>query len=108
MRIFVTPHVFTFTGDSQIVVRSAAPLLGALTGLGVKTGSTKGCIPITVCGPWKGGRVNLSSPTSQYLSALLIAAPLTLAGTITEINGAEVAAASYPGFLELLKPKITA
>ncbi|MDR2482397.1 MAG: 3-phosphoshikimate 1-carboxyvinyltransferase [Treponema sp.] len=78
---------FTFTGDEQIRRRSAAPLLAALRGLGADVRSAEGgCAPVTVQGPWKGGRVSLSCPTSQYLSALLIAAPLAPAGTVTEIE----------------------
>jgi 3-phosphoshikimate 1-carboxyvinyltransferase len=80
------PQPFTFTGDGQIARRSAAALLDALAGLGVTVTSNNGCTPITVCGPWKGGRVSVSCPTSQYLSALLIAAPLAPAGVITEIE----------------------
>jgi 3-phosphoshikimate 1-carboxyvinyltransferase len=76
----------TFTGDEQIKRRSAAPLLHALTGLGAHISSNNGYAPITVCGPWTGGRVQLPCPTSQYLSALLLAAPLTAAGTVTEID----------------------
>ncbi|MDR1955794.1 MAG: 3-phosphoshikimate 1-carboxyvinyltransferase [Treponema sp.] len=77
----------TFTGDAQIRRRSAEPLLQALSGLGIRVASApQGCAPITVQGPWKGGRVSLSCPTSQYLSALLLAAPLAPAGTSTEID----------------------
>jgi 3-phosphoshikimate 1-carboxyvinyltransferase len=78
---------FEFTGDEQIRRRSAAPLLAALSGLGVRAESRNGsgCAPIVVQGPWKGGRVSLPCPTSQYLSALLIAAPLAPAGVVTEI-----------------------
>jgi len=76
----------SFTGDEQIQKRSASQLLEALTGLGIKCTSYNGCAPITIQGPWKGGRVNLPCPTSQYLSALLIASPLAPAGTVTEIN----------------------
>jgi 3-phosphoshikimate 1-carboxyvinyltransferase len=76
----------TFTGDRQIARRSAGPLLDALSGLGVQVRSNRGCTPITVCGPWKGGRISLSCPTSQYLSALLIAAPLAPEGVVTEID----------------------
>jgi 3-phosphoshikimate 1-carboxyvinyltransferase len=75
-----------FDGDSQIRRRSAAPLLKALAGLGVRTESEEGCAPITVRGPWKGGRVSVECPTSQYLSALLIAAPLAPRGTLTELE----------------------
>jgi len=75
-----------FTGDEQIQKRSAAPLLDALTGLGVQCDSKNGCAPITVKGPMTGGRVSLSCPTSQYLSALLIASPLAPSGVVTEIE----------------------
>jgi 3-phosphoshikimate 1-carboxyvinyltransferase len=76
-----------FTGDAQIACRGAGPLLEALRGLGITISSgPDGCIPVTVRGPWKGGRVSLPCPTSQYLSALLLAAPLAPAGIITEID----------------------
>ncbi|MDR2808132.1 MAG: 3-phosphoshikimate 1-carboxyvinyltransferase [Spirochaetaceae bacterium] len=75
-----------FTGDEQIKRRSAAPLLNALSGLGVSVSSEQGCVPITVRGPWKGGSVVLSCPTSQYLSALLLAAPLSPVDTATELE----------------------
>jgi 3-phosphoshikimate 1-carboxyvinyltransferase len=79
---------FEFTGDAQIQRRSAAPLLEALAGLGVRAVSKRGdgCAPLVVQGPWRGGRISLPCPTSQYLSALLIAAPLAPAGTVTEID----------------------
>jgi 3-phosphoshikimate 1-carboxyvinyltransferase len=75
-----------FTGDEQIQRRSAAPLLDALSGLGVSSQSNNGCAPIKIKGRWKGGKVSLPCPTSQYLSALLIAAPLAPAGVVTEIE----------------------
>jgi 3-phosphoshikimate 1-carboxyvinyltransferase len=77
----------TFIGDEQIARRGAGPLLEALRGLGIAVNSrADGCVPITVRGHWKGGRVSLPCPTSQYLSALLLAAPLAPAGTMTEID----------------------
>jgi 3-phosphoshikimate 1-carboxyvinyltransferase len=76
-----------FDGDEQIRRRSAAPLLEALAGLGVSVNSApSGCVPITVRGPWKGGRINLPCPTSQYLSAMLLAAPAAPPGVVTEID----------------------
>jgi 3-phosphoshikimate 1-carboxyvinyltransferase len=79
---------FEFTGDEQIQRRSAAPLLEALSGLGIRAESVKGngCVPAIIQGPWKGGKVSLLCPTSQYLSAILLAAPLAPAGTVTEIT----------------------
>ncbi|GHV89730.1 3-phosphoshikimate 1-carboxyvinyltransferase [Spirochaetia bacterium] len=77
-----------FDGDEQIRRRSAAPLLEALAGLGIRAESknNNGCAPFVIQGPWRGGRVSLACPTSQYLSALLLAAPLAPAGVITEID----------------------
>jgi 3-phosphoshikimate 1-carboxyvinyltransferase len=75
-----------FSGDEQIQKRSAAPLLDALASLGVHSQSNKGCTPITIKGPWKGGKTSLPCPTSQYLTALLIASPLAPAGTVTNIE----------------------
>jgi 3-phosphoshikimate 1-carboxyvinyltransferase len=77
----------TFTGDEQIQRRSAAPLLAALAGLGVLTRDAGGgCAPITVRGPIRGGRVSLACPTSQYLSALLLATPLAAKGVSVAID----------------------
>ncbi|GHV82691.1 3-phosphoshikimate 1-carboxyvinyltransferase [Spirochaetia bacterium] len=77
----------TWTGDEQIARRSAAPLLDALQGLGVSVQSGKdGCVPFTLQGPWHGGKVSINCPTSQYLSALLLAAPLAGKGVTTQIE----------------------
>lgn len=66
-----------FTGDEQIRRRTAAPLLEALRQLGVQVeDSGNGCAPFTVTGPLRGGSTELDCPVSQYLSALLLAAPL--------------------------------
>ncbi|MEM5947140.1 3-phosphoshikimate 1-carboxyvinyltransferase [Spirochaetia bacterium 38H-sp] len=67
-----------FTGDKQIRRRSAQPLLEALNNLGAKAISSRnnGCAPLMISGPLQGGYTKLYSPTSQYLSALLIACPM--------------------------------
>ncbi len=67
-----------FTGDEQIRRRSAAPLLSALAQLGATALSTRGsgCAPIVTGGGLRCGPVAIESPTSQYLSSLLLAAPL--------------------------------
>lgn len=68
----------TFDGDSSIRTRSAGQLLQALTAMGATvTGGPRP--PYTVRGPLAvpaGRPVAVESPTSQYLSALLLAAPL--------------------------------
>jgi 3-phosphoshikimate 1-carboxyvinyltransferase len=77
----------TFTGDAQIARRGAGPLLQALRELGVNVvAAQNGCVPITVRGPWRGGNCAVECPTSQYLSALLLAAPLAPPGVVSEIE----------------------
>ena len=79
-----------FTGDEQIRARPAGPLLEALRALGAQAFSTRGnaCAPLAVRGPLAGGKVAIACPTSQYLTSLLLAAPL--AGGDTEIEVLEL------------------
>lgn len=66
-----------FDGDGQIRRRTAAPLLNTLKALGARVESAPGgCAPFTVTGPLMPGRADINCPVSQYLSALLLAAPL--------------------------------
>ncbi len=67
-----------FTGDEQIQRRSAENLLSSLEDLGaeVRRMGTGGCAPFTINGPITGGSTSIECPTSQYLSSLLLAAPL--------------------------------
>ena len=66
------------TGDAQLRQRSAGPLLDALEQLGVKVErcGNGDCAPVTVTGPLRGGKATVICPTSQYLTSLLLAAPL--------------------------------
>ena len=72
----------TFTGDEQLQRRSAGPLLAALESMGarVERQGSRDCVPLTLTGPIEGGAVSIECPTSQYLSSLLLAAPLTPRG----------------------------
>lgn len=65
-----------FDGDAQIRQRSASPLLHGLSDLGIRSQAKGGCCPIQINGPALGGKTEISCQTSQYLSGLLIAAPL--------------------------------
>lgn len=65
------------TGDVSIQMRPMQPLLDALEHLGVKTTSRDGKAPVTVQGPMKGGVCKIRGDiSSQFISGLLIAAPL--------------------------------
>jgi 3-phosphoshikimate 1-carboxyvinyltransferase len=67
-----------FTGDDQLRSRPTGPLLQALTDLGAEAVSLdlSGNPPVRVNGPLRGGETAIECPTSQFLSSLLIAAPL--------------------------------
>ncbi len=77
-----------FTGDEQIRRRPAANLLGALRDLGATAFDTRGngCAPLVIGGPLRGGRTVVACPTSQYLSALLLAAPLASDSSEIEVT----------------------
>lgn len=80
-----------FTGDYQIRRRPHGPLIQALNNLGANVFSTRnnGSAPIVVKGKVKGGRTNLDSVTSQYLSSLLVNSPLFVNDTeiiLTRLN----------------------
>ena len=66
-----------FTGDSSLCSRPMKPLLDALSELGAEVTSENGCAPFTITGPASGGEVHIRGDvSSQFISALLISAPL--------------------------------
>lgn len=67
-----------FTGDSSIRRRSSLPLLTALQQMGASINYQRstGYAPYSVCGPIRAAELELRATTSQYLSALLLSAPL--------------------------------
>lgn len=71
-----------FTGDSSLCSRPMKPLLDALSELGAGVTSENGCAPFTITGPVLGGDVHIRGDvSSQFISALLISAPLGKADT---------------------------
>ncbi len=78
----------TLTGDESIRKRPMGPLLEALEGAGVKTASNNGCPPVSVHGPIRGGVIRIRGDvSSQFISGLLIAAPLRdIDNTVIEIT----------------------
>lgn len=68
-----------FTGDKSIRKRPVQPLLTALNQLGAQSSTTRegnACAPFFIKGPIHGGEVNVPCTTSQYISSLMIAAPM--------------------------------
>ncbi|MEK7269416.1 MAG: 3-phosphoshikimate 1-carboxyvinyltransferase [Planctomycetota bacterium] len=80
-----------FTGDAQIRKRPSGPLLAALNGLGARVESTRGngCPPIVVRGRLKGGSVSIECPSSQYLTSLLVNAPLADGDSVIRVTRLE-------------------
>ena len=75
----------SFGGDESLQKRPMEPLLAALNDLGAKTESDGGHCPLTVTGPIRGGETSVDGTSSQYLSALLLAAPLAEGDTILNV-----------------------
>ncbi|GAA2757519.1 3-phosphoshikimate 1-carboxyvinyltransferase [Actinopolymorpha rutila] len=84
--------VFRFDGSEQLRRRPLGPLVGALAALGVdvRAEEREGHLPVTVRGAGlKGGALTLDAGlSSQFLTGLLLAAPLTTEGleiTVTDL-----------------------
>ena len=75
------PHKTTLTGDSSLQKRPMQPLLNALESIGAKCSSINGKPPVKVIGKISGGKVTISGTiSSQFISGLMICAPLTEIG----------------------------
>ncbi len=93
-----TGQVISFTGDEQIQSRPIGPLMEALGNLGAKCKSIRNNdkAPVNVTGKLRGGKTTLACHTSQYLSSLLLCAPL--AAEDTEID---VTLLNEPGYVQM-------
>jgi len=79
--------VAVLTGDHQIRRRPCGPLAASLNDLGARVESTRGngCAPFVVGGTLRGGQTTIECKTSQYLSSLLINAPLAEGDTTIHV-----------------------
>ena len=89
-------QTITLTGDEQIRSRPISPLLDSLNQLGAKCTCAGGKAPIEITGQLKGGKTSIEAATSQYLSSLLLCAPL--AKNDTEID---VTLLNEPGYVRM-------
>lgn len=79
----------TLTGVARLAERPMDPLLAAMRELGAKADRAATGLPITVHGPLQGGRCRLPGDvSSQFLSGLLLAAPLARAPVEVELTSA--------------------
>jgi 3-phosphoshikimate 1-carboxyvinyltransferase len=88
----------TFTGDEQIQTRPVGPLIDSLNDLGAKCVSLEnnGKVPIEIAGKLAGGRTVIAASTSQYLSSLLLCAPLA-----SEDTQIDVTMLNEPGYVQM-------
>jgi 3-phosphoshikimate 1-carboxyvinyltransferase len=78
----------TLTGDASLQKRPMQPLLDALSSIGAHCESTDGKPPIKVKGKIVGGVVKIpGNLSSQFISSLLISAPLTEKGINLSVEG---------------------
>lgn len=77
------------TGDAQTRNRPAQPLIAALNDLRARVFSTRGngMAPLVVRGPLKGGSTSVQAVTSQWVSSILINAPLAEKDTELRVTG---------------------
>lgn len=79
------------TGDEQIRRRPILPLVDALNALGATAFLTRGgqgCPPVVVKGVLQGGTVTIEGKNSQYVSSLLLSAPLAKRTTVIQVVNA--------------------
>ena len=74
-----------FTGDSSLQRRPARPLLSSLHDLGADADPDIENAPYSVCGPLKGGHTSIRSMTGQFLTSLMLAAPLAKEDTTIDV-----------------------
>ena len=78
----------TLTGDSSLQKRPMQPLLEALQSIGAECSSTDGKPPVKITGKIRGGDVTIPGHfSSQFISSLLICAPLSEKGLNLTIEG---------------------
>ena len=75
-----------FTGDESLEKRPARALLSSLADLGAKTDTKVEFAPYGIHGPLFGGHTSIRCVTGQYLTALLLAAPLARTDTTIDVH----------------------
>ncbi|GBQ87182.1 5-enolpyruvylshikimate-3-phosphate synthase [Acetobacter nitrogenifigens DSM 23921 = NBRC 105050] len=92
------PGMVVLDGDAHMHKRPIAPLIAALTALGVDAAAPTGCPPVTVqgFGRLSGGLVTIDAGlSSQYVSAILMAAGKADAPVEIQLQGSGLDARGY-------------
>ena len=103
----ITGGAYRLDGVARMRERPIGPLVKALTLLGanIKTESPHECPPVTIdSGRLAGGNVKIRGDlSSQYLSGLLMAAPLAIDGLIIDIEGPLISVPYVAMTVEVMK-----
>ena len=75
-----------FDGDCSLRTRKMGSLLESLSAMGATAESANGQCPLSICGPIDGHEVLVDGKTSQFLSALLLVAPLLKNDTVIHVS----------------------
>ncbi len=85
-------------GDEDMRLRPVKPLVDALNSLGIAADAPTGCPPVTIRGNGRFGRGRVeidASLSSQYVSALLMAAPFGDGPIEVALTGKDIGARGY-------------
>lgn len=90
--------------SKKMATRPMQELFDCLRHLGVKVESPNECLPATIIGPFKADNCQIdASRSSQYVSALLMVAPMLANGLTIEIVGKQVSRAYIDMTIRLMK-----
>ncbi|MEX2422868.1 MAG: 3-phosphoshikimate 1-carboxyvinyltransferase [Acidimicrobiia bacterium] len=94
----------TIDGTARMRQRPLSDLLEALAMLGAEVRSATGSPPVTVTGPLHAGRTEVSGATSsQFLSALLLIAPMLGDPVEVVVKGTQVSETYVTGTIEVME-----
>lgn len=81
------------TGDESLKKRPMGPLLSSLGSMGVECRSDNGLPPVGIKGPSRGGKVSIDGDvSSQFISSLLLVAPMLRDDSEITVEGTMVSA----------------
>ncbi len=82
-------HPIRIQGTGSLLRRPMSIMTDALQQLGVDVRDNGGLLPLDICGPLRGGEATIDgSVSSQFITGLLLAAPLAETDTTLYIQGA--------------------
>lgn len=96
--VSIVEGAVTITGDTHMQKRPIAPLVETLRSMGIDAQSATGCPPVRIngTGGFSAGEVEVSGAlSSQYISAIMMLAPMSNTETTIRILGGDIGAVGY-------------